>query len=158
MKKINITALLISIAIAELTGILSALLSGNMSGTYNSFIQPPLSPPAIVFPIVWSLLYAMMGTAAYFVWDSVRGTRAERLSALRFYAAQLFVNFLWSIVFFRFEAFLPAVAVIILLDVLVIVTAYKFKDINRLSFWLMIPYILWLLFATYLNIGVAVLN
>ncbi len=158
MKKINITALVISIAIAELTGFLSALLSGNQSGAYNDFIQPPLSPPAIVFPIVWVILYAMMGAAAYFVWDSVRGSHKERMTALKFYFAQLFVNFLWSIVFFRFEAYWFAVAVIILLDLLVIITMLLFRNINRLAFWLMIPYLIWLLFATYLNIGVAVLN
>ena len=99
-----------------------------------------------------------MGTAAYFVWDSVRGTKEERNEALKLYIAQLAVNFLWSIVFFRFDAYWLAVAVIILLDILVVMTMIKFKQINRLSYWLMIPYLIWLLFATYLNIGVAVLN
>ncbi len=158
MKKINVWALVISIAIAELTGVLSALLSGNISGSYETFNQPPLSPPAILFPIVWTILYAMMGAAAYFVWDSVRGTKEERTEALKLYVAQLIVNFLWSIIFFRFEAYWLSVAVIILLDILVIITTIKFKNINRLSYWLMIPYLIWLLFATYLNIGVAILN
>ena len=158
MKKINYPALIISILIAELTGVLSALLSGMMSGGGADYTEPPLSPPAIVFPIVWTLLYAAMGTAAYFVWDSARGTAESRTRALQFYIAQLFVNFLWSIIFFRFEAYWFSVAVIILLDILVILTTLMFKKINRLSYWLMIPYIIWLLIATYLNIGVAVLN
>lgn len=158
MKKINVLALVISIAIAELTGILSAIISGNMSGSYNDFVKPPLSPPTILFPIVWTILYATMGTAAYFIWDSVKGSAEQRREALYFYVAQLFVNFLWSIVFFGLEAYTLAVAVIILLDILVIITTLKFKEINRLSYWLMIPYIIWLIFATYLNIGVAILN
>lgn len=158
MKKINILALVLSIAIAELTGALSALLSGNLSGMYEQLKQPPLSPPSILFPIVWTILYALMGAAAYFVWDSVRGSKEERTEALTFYVAQLIVNFFWSIIFFRFEAYWLSVAVIILLDILVIVTMLKFRNINRLSYWLMIPYLIWLLFATYLNIGVAVLN
>ncbi len=158
MKKLNITAALISIGIAELTGVLSALLSGGMSDGYGSFNQPPLSPPAIVFPIVWTILYALMGFAAYLVWDSVRGTVEERTAALRFYAAQLAVNFSWSIIFFRFEAFWLSVAVIILLDALVLITALKFRKINFLAFLLFIPYLLWLALATYLNIGVAILN
>lgn len=158
MKKINIPVLFFSILIAELTGLLSALLSGNIRGGYNSFIQPPLSPPAILFPIVWTILYAAMGIAAYLVWDSVRGTEDERRTAIKFYIAQLIVNFSWSIFFFRFNAYWLSVAIILLLDILVIATSLKFKNINRLAYWLMIPYIIWLLFATYLNIGVAVLN
>lgn len=158
MKKVNIPALFISILIAELTGLLSALLSGNSRGGYGDFIQPPLSPPAILFPIVWTILYAAMGIAAYLVWDSVRGTAEERRTAIKFYIAQLIVNFTWSIFFFRFGAYWLSVAIILLLDVLVIITSLKFKNINRLAYWLMIPYIIWLLFATYLNIGVAVLN
>lgn len=158
MRKINYLALAISIAIAELTGAFSAFLSGNIEGTYKSFVQPPLSPPAIVFPITWIILYALMGAAAYFVWDSVRGSDSDKKNALIFYTAQLFVNFLWSIIFFRFEAYWLAVLVIIILDILVIITMVLFRRINKFSFWLFIPYILWLLFATYLNIGVAVLN
>ena len=158
MKKVNIPALFFSILLAELTGLLSALLSGNIKGGYDSFIKPPLSPPAILFPIVWTILYALMGIAAYLVWDSVRGTANERMTALKFYLAQLIVNFTWSIFFFRFEAYWLSVAIIIILDILVIATAIKFKNINRLAYWLMLPYIVWLLFATYLNIGVAILN
>lgn len=158
MKKVNIPALFFSILAAELVGLLSALLSGNITAGYGAFIKPPLSPPAILFPIVWTILYAAMGTAAYLVWDSVRGTQEERNTALKFYIAQLIVNFMWSIFFFRFEAYWLSVAIIILLDILVIITTLKFKKINRLAYWLMIPYIIWLLFATYLNIGVAVLN
>ena len=158
MKKINFLALSISILFAEAVGFLSALISGNMSGTYDSLIIPPLSPPAILFPIAWAILYAFMGAAAYFVWDSKRGTAAEKSLALRLYLAQLLVNFSWSIFFFRFEAFWFSIAVIILLDILVLLTTVRFKAINRLSYWLMLPYLAWLIFATYLNIGVAVLN
>ena len=158
MKKTNVKALLTAIFIPVLVGFLSALISGNFGNKYDSFVKPPLSPPAILFPIVWTLLYAAMGAASYLIWSSARGTAFEKQSALRFYVAQLIVNFLWSIIFFRLEAYTLSVFVIILLDILVLITALKAKEINRLAFCLLIPYLIWLAFATYLNIGVAILN
>ena len=157
MKPINLKRLLIAIAIPELVGGLSALLSGNIGNRYTQFNQPPLSPPGIIFPIVWVILYALMGIASYIVYEEA-GRTAKGKQALAFYGAQLFFNFLWPIVFFRAEAYWLAVVVIIILLVLVVITMLIFRKINKTAFYLMIPYLLWLLFATYLNIGVAVLN
>ena len=158
MKPINLKRLLIAIAIPEAVGGLSALLSGNMGQMYQNYNKPPLSPPGIVFPIVWVLLYALMGIASYLVYEEGTNKGNAKHKALLFYAIQLGLNFLWSIVFFRFEAYTAAVVVIVLLDIFAIITALMFKKLYKPAFYLMIPYILWLLFATYLNIGVAVLN
>lgn len=155
-KEFSIWGLLISIGIAELVGVFSALLSGNMSEGYTDMTQPPLSPPAIVFPIAWIILYALMGTAAYLVY--VKPDNETRSRGLTLYALQLAVNFSWSIVFFRFMVLSVAYAIIALLCVLVVLCAENFGKESKLAGWLMLPYIIWLFFALYLNAGVGVLN
>ena len=158
MRPINLKKLIIAIAIPELVGFLSAVITGNIGDTYKSFEQPPLSPPGIIFPIVWVILYGLMGVASYIIFEERKASEEKQKQALTFYGIQLAVNFIWPILFFKFEAYTLSVFVIIILLVLVIITALKFKEINTVAFWLMVPYIIWLLFATYLNIGVAVLN
>ena len=155
-KKFNVWGLLISIGIAELTGAISALISGNMTSGYSEMTQPPFSPPPIVFPIAWIILYALMGTAAYLVY--IKPERESRSRGLFLYAVQLAVNFSWSIVFFRFMALSVAYAIIALLCVLVVLCAENFDKESKLAGWLMLPYIVWLFFALYLNAGVGVLN
>ncbi len=157
MKKLSVGSLIISILTAELVGVLSGLLSGNFKEVYQMIDQPPLSPPGWAFPIVWTVLYALMGTAAYLITRTLADSK-QKQDALLFYAVQLLVNFLWSIVFFRFEQFGISVAVILLLDILVLITIVKFFQINKIAAYLLIPYFLWILFATYLNIGVYLLN
>ena len=157
MKKIKWTELLIFVVGTELVGALSALLAGDFSSFYNGLNQPPLAPPGIVFPIVWTILYALMGVSAYLIYDS-EDISGERSEALGIYAAQLFVNFLWSIVFFRFEKTGAAAVVIILLAGLIWTMIVKFRKINPVAAYINIPYLLWVIFATYLNIGVVVLN
>ena len=156
MKPINLKRLIIAILIPEAVGLLSSLFAGNIGEAYKSYTQPPLSPPGIVFPIVWVILYALMGIASYIVYEESRGDK--RKEALTFYGLQLLFNFVWPIFFFRFEAYWISVVIIVVLLIFVIITALKFKEISGAAFWLLVPYILWLLFATYLNIGVAVLN
>lgn len=158
MKPINLKRLLTAIAIPELVGLLSAVITGNIGDTYKSFRQPPLSPPGIIFPIVWVILYGLMGVASYIIFEERKASEEKQKQALTFYGLQLAVNFIWPIVFFKFEAYTAAVFVIFILLVLVIITAAKFKALSKTAFWLLVPYIVWLLFATYLNIGVAVLN
>ncbi len=158
MKPINLKRLIIAILIPEAVGAASALLTGNIGETYRSYNQPPLSLPGIVFPIVWIILYALMGIASYLIVEEVKGQDKEKGEALFFYALQLAVNFIWPIIFFRFSAYWVSVVVILVLVALVGITAIKFKALYEPAFWLLVPYILWLLFATYLNIGVAVLN
>ena len=156
MKPINLKRLIIAILIPEAVGLLSSFAAGNIGDAYGSYQKPPLSPPGVLFPIVWVILYALMGIASYIVYDESGGEK--RKDALTFYSLQLLFNFAWPIFFFRFEAYWISVVVILALLALVVITALRFKDISKVAFWLLVPYIIWLLFATYLNIGVAVLN
>ena len=156
MKKIDWIQLLTIILISELVGVLGSLLSGNQGVIYTSFVKPPLSPPGWLFGIIWPVLYLLMSIAAYIIYQTPQ--TLERKEATTIYWIQLFVNFLWPIVFFRFEWYWIAVGVIILLDILVSITTLRFYKINKAAGYLMIPYLLWILFATYLNFGIAVLN
>ncbi|MCR4795183.1 MAG: tryptophan-rich sensory protein [Ruminococcus sp.] len=157
MKKIKITDLLIFIVTAELVGALSALFSGNFSSFYAENIRPPLSPPSWLFPVVWAVLYALMGISAYLIWND-KGSEIRKATALKLYFAQLAVNFTWSIIFFRFRLLKAAAVTAVLLLALVIIMALSFRRINKTAARLNIPYILWLMFASYLAIGVYILN
>lgn len=156
MKKINWFQLIVIVLITELIGLLGSLFSGNISQVYTTLVKPPLSPPGWLFGIIWSILYLLMGIAAYIIYQSPE--TLGRNKAITLYWVQLFVNFLWPIVFFRFEWYWISVVIILLLDVLVLVTTIWFYKINKVAGYLMIPYLLWILFATYLNIGIAFLN
>lgn len=156
MKKVNITSMLIYIIGTELVGALSALITGSFSHLFMKYSPPPLMPPAIVFPIVWVILYAIMGFSAYLISESPEKTAAKK--ALVIYCAQLFLNFLWSIVFFRFEAFRPAAVIVLALLFLIIIMMKKFYRVTPLAAYLNIPYIIWVAFASYLNIAAGVIN
>ena len=151
MKKINCTDLIISVVFAELVGAVSALLSGSFKGVYAELTRPPFSPPAWLFPVVWSVLYALMGISAYIISKS-------RHNALKIYFLQLAVNFLWSILFFRFMLFKLSAVTAVVLAVLVAMMIYSFFRINRTAGLLNIPYFVWTVFASYLAIGTAILN
>ncbi len=155
MKKHNIADILIFIISAELIGALSALLSGGFSDFYMRYEEPPLLPPAWLFPVVWVILYAAMGFSAYLIYSSDSN---EKRTALTLYWVQLAVNFSWSIVFFRFEALWAAFAVIILLLILIMAMISAFRKINRTSAYINIPYMIWVIFASYLNLATAIIN
>ncbi len=156
-KKGGVSDLLIFILSAELIGTLSGLFAGDSGGLYSAFEKPPLSPPGWLFPVVWTILYALMGISAYLIHTSDSAER-ERSRALTLYWVQLAVNFSWSIVFFRFQALAASVAVIVVLIILVIAMIAAFLKIRRSAGLINIPYLLWLLFAAYLNIATAILN
>lgn len=156
MKKWNWTEMLISVVLAELVGGLSALLAGNLSAFNREIIQPPFSPPDAVFPVVWAILYAIMGISSYLIWrEEVSVPRSRALIA---YAVQLAVNFSWSILFFRFRAFTAAAIVAVVLAGLVAWMLARFARVRHLAAWMNLPYLLWSCFAAYLAIGVRVLN
>ena len=100
MKTKKVTELLIFIVATELVGALSGLLAGNSFSFYKELTKPPLSPPGWLFPVMWAILYALMGISAFMIYTS---DAKERCKALVIYGTQLFVNFMWSIVFFRFR-------------------------------------------------------
>ncbi len=151
MKKFSLTDLLISVVTAELVGTVSALVAGNFQTFYSQIIKPPLSPPAIVFPVVWTFLYALMGISAFIV-------KNQKSGSLKIYAIQLAVNFLWSIIFFRFRMFgLSAITAVILM-VLVGIMVLQFFKVSKISAVLNIPYLLWSVFATYLAVSIYIIN
>ena len=154
--KIQWDKLLKSIALPLAVGGASALISMGAMQSFGSLNQPPLSPPAWLFPIVWSVLYVLMGIAAYLITVSDKPARAK--TAMTVCEVQLFFNFFWSIIFFNLEAYLFAFIWLIVLWVLIIVTAVLFFGINKAAATLMIPYILWVTFAAYLNFAIYLLN
>ena len=156
MMKQNVKALLIALAIPLAVGGLATLLSGGM-GDYRMLEQPPLSPPGWVFPIVWTVLYLLMGYSSYRVYASGK-PQVQISRALRLYGAQLLFNFIWPIVFFAFNWYLGAFIVLLVLWVLILLTLRAFTAIDETAGDLLIPYILWVTFAGYLNLGVYFLN
>ena len=156
-QKLQWKPLLLSLAIPLAVGGLSAFLTKDGMRAFASLRQPPLSPPGWLFPVVWTLLYLMMGAACYLVWTAeIDASRRER--ALRVYGLSLAANFLWPILFFTMQAFLPAFLLLLILLGLVIACARLFSRIRRCAGRLLLPYIVWLVFAGYLNLGVWLLN
>ena len=154
--KIDWKKLILCLAIPLAVGGLASLLSGGMAD-YQAINQPPLSPPGWVFPIVWTILYLLMGYASYRV--LVSGAEQTQIrKALRLYGAQLALNFLWPIIFFGFDAYLLAFIVLIALWVLIFLTIRAFSKIDERAGDLLLPYLLWVTFAGYLNLGVYLLN
>ena len=120
------------------------------NNTYNTLTKPPLSPPGVLFPIVWTILFILMGISVYLV--------REDKEAVRYYFIQLIVNALWTPIFFGLKAYLLSFIWLIILIVLVVIMLDKFKEINKTSVYLNIPYLIWLVFALYLNAGIFLLN
>jgi len=149
--------LIISIAIPLLLGFLSSAMSGDMRATYSNLNTPPLSPPGWLFGIVWPIMYTLMGIAFYMILR-VDSPVAVRGRAIAFYIIQLALNIFWSPVFFGIRAYWPAVLIIAGMDIMVILCIYCFRNIRKAAGNLLIPYIVWLAFATYLSVGVAILN
>lgn len=148
--------LLVCLAIPLGVGGLSALLtSGNMQ-LFEEINKPPFSPPGWLFPVVWTILYALMGVSLYLVTETI--TRKNLQPALIAFAVQLLLNFFWSIIFFNARAYLFAFIWLILLWVAIIANIYLFYGINKNAAKLLIPYLVWVTFAGYLNLGIFVLN
>lgn len=150
----NKSSLVIAILIPIAVGAFSALFSRNMS-VYAELNKPSLAPPGIVFPIVWIILYILMGISSYMVWAS---DSADKWDALKIYALQLFFNFFWSIFFFRFDLYLFSFIWLVAMIILIILMIYKFYKIKPLAAYLQIPYLIWCLFAAYLNFMIYSLN
>ena len=141
------------VVVSEVVGLLAGLLSADATKLYAQLaVKPPLSPPGWLFPVVWSILYALMGVGAGLVSGEKSGV------ALNLMVAQLVVNFFWPLLFFNAGAYGFAFLWLILLLILVVWMTLEFWKRDPLAGKLQIPYILWLLFAAYLNAGVYVLN
>lgn len=151
----KIKPLIASLAISLGVGGLSAWLTKDSMNIYETFIQPPLAPPGWLFPVVWTILYILMGIAAYLVWAENDPGRDD---ALWVYGAQLIFNFVWSLIFFNARRFGLAFLWLIVLWVLILVTVIRFRRINRTAGNLMLPYLAWVTFAAYLNAAIWILN
>ena len=148
---------LIAGGIPLLVGSAAGLLTRNSMEVFESLRKPPFAPSGILFPIVWSVLYTLMGIASYIVYTS--GKDGEEISsALTVYGLQLVVNFLWPVFFFRFGWYTFAFFWLILLWVLVFYTFKLFHEISKTAAWLLVPYLVWLTYAAYLNLGIVLLN
>lgn len=152
-KRRQLSALLILVALTLGLGFLGGLLGG--SAGYELLEAPPLAPPAVVFPIVWTVLYVLMGISAYLVWSSGDTGRGQ---ALVWYLLQLLINSLWPLLFFRLHLRLPAFFWILLLIAVFSLTLSRFRAISETAYFFLLPTLPWLLFAAYLNLGFYLLN
>lgn len=155
--KMEILKALLSIIIAEGVGVLSAFLGNVNVQVYEEFEKPIIAPPAYVFPIVWPILYLLMGLAVYRIWEV--GKLGKNIkNALLLYGFQLFFNFLWAILFFRLRLYGLAFVELLVLLIFILLTTFKFFRYDKLSGFLMIPYIIWVSFAAVLNFAIWFLN
>ena len=157
MKKANWKTYAFWIVLAEAVGGLSGWLTREGTKVYNATVQqPPLSPPSIVFPIVWGILFALMGIGAARIYASpASGTRSR---SLMLFFIQLAFNFFWSIIFFNLQNFGFALLWLLALWVLILRMILSYRKVDPLAAWLQVPYLLWVTFAAYLNFGVWLLN
>lgn len=153
----NIILLIKSIAVPLIIGGISALLTRDSMQIFTEVNKPPLSPPSILFPIVWTILYTLMGISYYLIITS-GGSEEDIQEATRIYGLQLVVNFLWPTFFFDFQWYFFSFVWLLGLWVLVIIMIKKFFTISKSAAWINIPYLVWLTFAAYLNLGIFLLN
>ncbi len=159
MKKNKIWEIIVAIAIPLIVGGLSAFLTKDAMESFNELVQPPLSPPSFLFPIVWTILFVLMGIASYLIYkNNDVNVYKERKRALILYFIQLIFNFFWSLIFFNLQTFYFAFAWLLVLWILIILLMYNAKLVNKVSYYLLVPYIIWVTFAGYLNLAIAILN
>lgn len=174
--KIQWKPLLISVLLPLAVGGLSALLTKDSMMAFSALEQPPLSPPGWLFPVVWTILYVLMGVASYLALVAIPETAASpsgsksatsggmalddsaTYPAIRAYTAQLVFNFGWSLIFFNLGWYLLAFFWLVILWILILVTTVRFYRLSPLAGLLMLPYLAWVTFAGYLNLGIWWLN
>ncbi len=161
-KKQSVISCIMLFAVTFAVSGFSALLTKDSMKLYPSLTKPPFAPPAIAFPIVWSILFALMSVSAWLIlrtltqFFTVKGALCS--PSMLLYFVQLSVNFFWPILFFRFRLYLPAFFWLLLLVFLVTKMILSFWRIHKPSALLQLPYLLWLIFAGYLNLGIWILN
>lgn len=149
------SSLIKMIAIPLLTGLLSGLITSNSRETYMELVKPGFSPPGIVFPIVWTILYILMGVSAYLISKS---DSKLKFNAYFLYVIQLVLNFFWSIIFFNYNLYFVSFWWLVLLIAVIIQMIIVFYQINKTAAYLQIPYLLWCIFAALLNFMIYILN
>lgn len=149
--KIFIAAIILPLAV----GGLAALITKDSYTFYSELQKPFFAPPSIIFPIVWTILYVVMGIASGLVYTT---PSPHRFGAIKLYLFQLVLNFFWPIIFFNLEALWLSFVWILALLLAVAATTYKFCKVNKTAGLLMLSYLIWTLFATILNLSIALLN
>jgi len=154
----NFFKFLIAVTGCELVGIISTPFTLAAIPTwYSTLNKPPFSPPNWIFGPVWTALYFLMGVAAFLIWK--KGLKNKQVKkALTYFVAQLAFNFLWSFLFFGLHSPILGLLDILILWVLILITMIKFYKLSKPAVYLLIPYILWVSFATILNLSIVILN
>ena len=156
MKMNNFLKLVICVAVSEMVGIVGSVFTVSSISTWYATLQKPLlNPPAWIFGPVWTTLYLLMGITLWLVWKS---DSQQKRMAIGVFFIQLFLNGIWTPVFFGAHSIVAALAIILLLWVTIVVTMGIFAKISKAAVWLLVPYILWVSFAAYLNFALWVLN
>ena len=164
MKIDNTFKLIIAIVVSELAGVIGSVFTtpAISSGWYGALIKPSFNPPAWVFGPVWTMLFALMGVSAWLVWrgmgSRLRGNDRKIKIALILFSIQLVSNTLWSIIFFGLHSPAGAFIEIVFLWLAILATIIVFAKISRPAAWLLVPYILWVSFAAYLNFSIWMMN
>ena len=154
----NTWKFIIAILLCESVGIFSGLLaSANNNIWFDRLNTPTWNPPAYLFAPVWTTLYLLMGISLGIIWNN-KTTELHKRSAYSLFGLQLFLNFLWSIIFFKFHSTAFALIDILLMDIIIIITIVSFSKFSKLAAWLLVPYIAWVSFATILNFTIWNLN
>lgn len=148
----------VAIAIPLAVGIASAALTRENMNIYEKLNTPPLSPPSILFPIVWTILYILMGISSAMVYiDKEKNLEAAKRGFI-YYGISLVLNFSWSIVFFNLQAALVALVILVVMLYFIIRTILEYYKVKPSAAYLQIPYAIWVAFAGYLNVGIWLLN
>ena len=154
-NRISKTELLIWVVGLEIFGAVVALIGGEFDGYYNTLKLPPLSPPDWLFPVMWGIIYALLGASAYLVF---RVSNESTGTTFAMFVTQLVLNLAWSVIFFRLHMLTVAAVVLVALTIVVGIMLLDFYRKNKTAGLLNLPYLFWCMFACYLNIGIAMLN
>ncbi|MDD3347813.1 TspO/MBR family protein [Oscillibacter sp.] len=155
--KIHWKTLLACILLPVATGAVAGGLTRGSMETFRNLNQPPLSPPGWLFPVVWTILYVLMGLASYLAITS-DAPQEQITAALKIYGLQLAVNFFWSLLFFNLGRYCLAFFWLLLLWVLISINLAQFRAVTPKAAWLLVPYLGWVSFAGYLNLSICLLN
>lgn len=153
--EINYKKLAKCIAVPLLVGAISSLITKSAMEQFYKLDQPPLSPPQWLFPVVWTILYILMGISLYIVLEKGQKNLYE---ARKLFYYKLIINFMWTIFFFNFNWYLFAFFWLLLLWIMIMVMIKRFLKISKVAVWMNIPQLLWVTFAGYLNLGIWWLN
>lgn len=152
--RIDWKKLIIITVITFIVGTFFSFFTMNSMDTFKEFSKP-INVPGVLFPIVWSILYLLMSISCYLI---VQSNDKDKKEGIILYSIQLVINSLWTLIFFGLGAYLLSFIWIIILLIVVIIMLAKFYNINKIAMYINIPYVLWLLFAAYLNLGIYLLN